>query len=291
MSKIKIMTDSASDIPPETARKLGIELIPIPITVDGKGYLEGVDFTPEEFYTILENCKELPTSSQINPLTYCEKYHEAYSQGFDTIILISLNSLASHTYQNAVAAKELLFENVPEAREELTIHVIDSKSFSITYGYPAMEAARMAREGKPVQHILDYLEDWFSRLEIYFTAFSLEYIKRSGRIGVCAAMVGEALGIRPIVSIIDGKFRICDKARGNSTVIKKMADQAKQRKISTSPYLMLSGTQPGAAEEMMEVMRKTTGLECSGAYKVGCAVAINSGPKMLGICFLGEKRS
>ena len=291
MSKIKIMTDSASDIPPETARKAGLELIPIPITVDGVGYLEGVDFTSEEFYNILLNCKELPTTSQINAVTYCEKYHEAYAQGFDTIILISLNSLASQTYQSAVAAKELLFANVPKAREKLTIHIVDSKSFSVTYGYPALEAAKMAREGRSAEMILAYLDDWFSRLEVYFTAFSFEFIKRSGRVGVCTAMVGEALGIRPVVSIIDGKFEICDKARGNSAVMKKMALLARNRRIESSPYLMLSGTQPGAAEDMAGLMRHCTGLECSGSYKVGSAVAINSGPKMLGICFLGEKRS
>ena len=77
MQRIKLMTDSACDLPGSLARQLGIEVIPIPIAVDGKGYLEGIDFTPREFYTILQQAKQIPTTSQISPVTYCERYHDA----------------------------------------------------------------------------------------------------------------------------------------------------------------------------------------------------------------------
>ena len=98
MQRIKLMTDSACDLPGSLARQLGIEVIPIPIAVDGKGYLEGVDFTPREFYTILQQAKQIPTTSQISPVTYCERYHAAYQQGYTDVILMGISSTASATY-------------------------------------------------------------------------------------------------------------------------------------------------------------------------------------------------
>ena len=80
MQRIKLMTDSASDLPNELAQQLGIEIIPFPIAVDGKGYMEGVDFTPRQFYDIMQNAKEIPTTSQIPTVTYCEHYYSAFKR-------------------------------------------------------------------------------------------------------------------------------------------------------------------------------------------------------------------
>ena len=87
MQRIKLMTDSASDLPNELAQQLGIEIIPFPIAVDGKGYMEGVDFTPRQFYDIMQNAKEIPTTSQIPTVTYCEHYYSAFEKGYTDVIL------------------------------------------------------------------------------------------------------------------------------------------------------------------------------------------------------------
>lgn len=285
-SKIKIMTDSASDIPNGTAEQLNITIIPIPITVDGQGYLEGVDFTPREFYTILEQAKEIPTTSQISPIAYLEQYEKAYEEGYTDVILVSFTSTASSTYQRAVDSCALFYENRPEAKEKFAIHVMDSKMFSQAYGYAVMEAARMVQRDKGVTEIMEYLQNWFDHIEAYFTAFSFDYIKRSGRISCASAIVGEALGIRPIIQIKKGKMKIYAKVRGNHAVMKRMTEIMKERSEPDSPLVMLNGTFPNAQEELSKLLLDATGRVPDGVFDVGAAVSINSGPQMIGIGFL-----
>lgn len=164
MQRIKMMTDSASDLPRQSAQELGIDIIPIPIAVDGQGYLEGVDFTPREFYSIMQSAKEIPTTSQISPVTYCEYYYRAYQEGYTDVILVGISSTASATYLRAKDGVELFFDNCPDAKGKINIHIVDSKTFSLGYGYPVMQAAKMSREGKTVEEILTFcrtgLKDW-----------------------------------------------------------------------------------------------------------------------------------
>ena len=226
MQRIKLMTDSACDLPGSLARQLGIEVIPIPIAVDGKGYLEGVDFTPREFYTILQQAKQIPTTSQISPVTYCERYHAAYQQGYTDVILMGISSTASATYLRSKDAADLFFENCPQAKESFRIHIIDSKTFSLGYGYPLTQAAQMIQDGKTAEEILAYLTDWVERIDLYITAFSFEFIKKSGRISCAASIVGEALGIRPVIRLYQGEITIFSKARGNNVVLQRIAQIA-----------------------------------------------------------------
>lgn len=290
MQRIKMMTDSASDLPRELAQEFGIDVIPIPIAVDGTGYLEGVDFQPREFYQIMESANSIPTTSQISPVTYCEHYYRAYQEGYTDIILVGISSTASATYLRSKDAVELFFENCPEAQGKINIHIVDSKTFSLGYGYPVVQAAKMCSEGKTVEEILPFLEDWFERLDIYITAFSFEFIKKSGRISCAASIVGEALGIRPIIEIRRGDMKIVSKSRGNNVVIQKIAQTVADNIAEDSPFLMLTGTQPDVGSEMEQLVYEKTGKRPSLVADVGCAVSINSGPKMIGVGFLRPKQ-
>lgn len=289
MQRIKIMTDSASDVPNDVARQLGIDIIPIPIAVDGKGYLEGVDFTPAEFYHILEGAKEIPTTSQISPITYCERYYEAFQRGYTDVILVGISSKASATYLRAQDGVDMLYEHCPEAKDKLHIHIIDSKTFSLGYGFPVMKAARMAQQEKPVDEIIGMITTWLEKLEVYFTAFSFEFIKKSGRISCASAIVGEALGIRPLIQIKNGEMKIVAKPRGNRAVMQKMAQLLSDHIAPDSPYVMLTGTQEGAQQELEQMIHNLIGKGPVFTGEVGCAVSINSGPKMIGIGFMSEK--
>lgn len=286
MQRIKIMTDSASDLPNEVARELGIDIIPIPIAVDGRGYLEGVDFTPHQFYQVLEQAQSIPTTSQISPITYCERYYEAFQRGYTDVILVGISSSASATYLRAQDAVQMLYNNCPEAKEKLHIHIVDSKTFSLGYGYPVMQAAKMAAQGASVEEILTMIQNWLDHVELYITAFSFEFIKKSGRISCASAVVGEALGIRPVIQIRQGEMKIVAKTRGNAAVVQKIAQIAAGRIADNSPFLMLEGTQPGMSDEMRKQMLALTGRKPEFVSDVGCAVSINSGPKMIGIGFL-----
>ena len=194
MQRIKLMTDSASDLPNELAQQLGIEIIPFPIAVDGKGYMEGVDFTPRQFYDIMQNAKEIPTTSQIPTVTYCEHYYSAFEKGYTDVILVGISSSASATFLRAQDAVEMFFENCPQAKGKFNIHILDSKTFSLGYGYPMMQAARLVREGKTVEQILAYLTGWLDRIDLYVDVPPLEYEELSRR--------GQAESSAAILSLI-----------------------------------------------------------------------------------------
>lgn len=118
----------------------------------------------------MQSAKEIPTTSQISPVTYCEYYYRAYQEGYTDVILVGISSTASATYLRAKDGVELFFDNCPDAKGKINIHIVDSKTFSLGYGYPVMQAAKMCREGKTVEEILTFLQDWFERLDIYITA-------------------------------------------------------------------------------------------------------------------------
>ena len=286
MSKIAILTDSSCDIPQELAEKYGIDIMGFHILLDDEDIVEREKYTPEEFYDKMRAAKGIPSTAAITPIQFCEKYCQYVDEGYTDVILVGISSSASATFLRAQDAVEMFFENCPQAKGKFNIHILDSKTFSLGYGYPMMQAARLVREGKTVEQILAYLTGWLDRIDLYITAFSFEFIKKSGRISCASSIVGEALGIRPIIRIRKGEMKIIAKVRGNNAVVQKMAQIAQQRIAADSPFLMLEGTQPGAREEMEQLIAKSIGKTPDFVSDVGCAVAINSGPKMLGIGFL-----
>ncbi|MEG1779199.1 MAG: DegV family protein, partial [Oscillospiraceae bacterium] len=174
MEKIKLMSDTACDIPKDIGKKLGIELLPIPITIDGKGYLEGEDFTFQEFYEILVQSKELPFTSHITAHTFTESFANLYKDGYNRIICTTINSKGSNMFEAATIAKDLFYEQYPEALDTVKISVLDSKTYSMAYGLPLMIAADKLKNGASYDELVDYLIEAYNRVEVYFTVFNLD---------------------------------------------------------------------------------------------------------------------
>ncbi|MEG2295296.1 MAG: DegV family protein [Oscillospiraceae bacterium] len=291
MQKIKFITDSASDIPDDELRLYDITMLNIPIIVDGVGYREREDFSFEKFYTILEEAKSIPKTSHILNIEYVEEYKKCYEQGYTDIIVVSLCGAGSNMFQAASMAVSMFFEEMPDAKNKISIHVLDSKTYSMVYGFAVLVGARMSQEGESVQAILDFLNDYFDSVESYFSVYSLAFAKKSGRISVAAAFIGEALGLRPILSIIDSEIKIVDKVRGDRNVVPKLVQLYKERSVDTSlPMFVLVGSQPEVADSFNTAFKEATGKEIVKKYMAGASITINSGPKIIGIMLKGKSR-
>ncbi len=288
---IKFITDSASDIPKKYQEELDIEVLPIPITIEEKGYYEGKDFTSDEFYDILKKSKKVPATSHINMLQFGEKYKEIYQAGYDEIIHVTISSTGSSMFEAAKMARKMLYQEDESLRSKVRIHIIDSKTYSYGYGFAVVNGAKMARQGKSVNQILDYLDDYFDKLEIYFSVYSLDFAKKSGRIGVAASFVGEMLGLRPVISIIDGKMKIIDKVRGDKNVPIKLS-QIMNDKIddTNNEYVVLKAGLDSAGEDLKNACAKLKNKKLIDEIKIGASIAINTGPEAVGIMFLSTKR-
>ncbi|MGI6112975.1 MAG: DegV family protein [Mahellales bacterium] len=217
MGKIKIITDSVSDLPKDLVEKYDIKIIPLKVTFGDKTYRDWYDLTQEQFLKMLGQSKEMPKTTQITPEEFIEEYEREIQQG-NTIISIHISSKCSGTYQSALLAKEEILSKYPGAK----IHIIDSKLLSLSYGIMAVEAARMAEANVPIEEILERLHYMTQKMGCIFVVDTLEYLKKGGRLSPTKAAIGSLFKIKPVINMKDGELYVFDKIRGSKRVIPKL---------------------------------------------------------------------
>ncbi|SEH68563.1 EDD domain protein, DegV family [Ruminococcus flavefaciens] len=283
MSKIAILTDSCCDLPKEIIEELGIKVIPFTLTLGGESFREIYDKSTKEVYELMENTDEIPKHSQISPVTFEETYKELYDQGYTDIISVSINSQGSGTYNNSIIGKNDFFENNPDAQGKLNIFNIDSKCYTLYYGYPVMEAAKKIRRGAEVEEIIAYLEDWFNVSGIYAVPYTLKYAKKSGRISAAKAFAGELLGLKPVILFADGTTTTVDKIRGEKNIVPKLAEIVEKNMTPQTPYIMVHGKDDTLAKEVEKEIAKKTGKKAEMFGNIGAVVSANIGPELVAV--------
>ena len=287
MSRIKFLTDSASDITSRDEAELGIQVIPFPVSIGGKTYLSRVDFSNEQFYEMLEAAPEIPTTSQITVYEYGEIFEAAFRDGYTDVINVTINSEGSGTYNSACLAAQMFYEDHPDAKD-FYIHNIDGQGYSCYYGYAVTEGARMARDGKSVDEILAFINEWVQRCVIYFVPYTLKYAGKSGRIPSAAAFVGELVGLKPIMRIHDHVIVTDDKVRGETKIIPAVTAKTKADISEGSPYTVIYGSHPEDADAMEKALTEALGYPPAGRAQISAAIAINAGPRVVGVGFRGR---
>ncbi len=281
MSKIMILTDSCCDLSKETIEELGITVLPFELSVGGQTFREIFDKSTQEVYDLMATTDEIPKHSQISPLTFEETYKSIYDKGYTDIICVSINSQGSGTFNNANIAKNNFFENNPDAK--LRIFNVDSKCYTIFYGYPIMEAVKKIRRGAEAEEIVAYLEDWFNVCGIYAVPYNLKYARKSGRISAAAAFAGELLGLKPIILFADGTTETVDKIRGEKNIVSKLVDCVEKNMTPQTPYIMVHGRDTALAKEVEKEIIKRTGRKAELYNPIGAVVAANIGPDLVGV--------
>lgn len=290
MISIKLMTDVAADILRETAEKYNIDVMSFPVTIGDQGYDSVDQFTNQEFYQILLTEPKIPTHAQITTVRFLDKFEEIYRQGFEHLIYVSINRLGSSTYDNAVMASKEFYEDHPEAKDKFHIHIIDSKTYSYGYGYSVVEAAKKIERGFSAAEVVAYLKDWADSVEVYFAPYSLEFVKKSGRVSCAAAFVGELLGLKPIIAFIDGQVSIIEKVRGEKAIIPALLKHAKKNMIPQTPYCIIKGMLEDEAVKMQKEAEKALGYPAAETMEAGPVIVINAGPKIVAIVIKGKNK-
>jgi DegV family protein with EDD domain len=241
------------------------------------------DKTTQEFYKLLEECDEIPKHSQISPVTFEEAYKELFDQGYTDIISVSINSQGSGTYNNSIIAKNDFYDNNPAAKDKLRIFNLDSKCYTLFYGYPVAEAAKKIKRGAEAEEIVAYLEDWFNVCAIYAVPFSLKYAKKSGRISAAKAFAGELLGLKPIILFADGTTETVDKIRGEKNIVPKLVETVEKNMTPQTPYILLHGRDDTVAKEVEKELVKKTGRKSEMMGNIGAVVTSNIGPDLVAV--------
>jgi len=289
MSKIQIMTDSASDISRADEQKYAIEVIPFPIMLGERTYTSRVDFDNEQFYGLMAQYDEIPKTAQITPFQFQEIYLRQAQAGVTDLVLVLINSQGSSTYDNSLQAIGLFYEDHPEYRDCFHIHSFDGMGYNALYGSPVVQAARMCAEGAELEEILQYLTDILPRREIYFGIYDLKYAAKSGRIPTAAAFVGTALNMKPVMKIFDRAITTAAKCRGERKLVEKVAELTVADMEPGTPYELVYGNDPACLEELRRLLAQRLGYEAAASYQIGAAVAANAGPRVVGTAFTRKK--
>lgn len=287
MSKYVVLTDSTCDLPEEAAKQHNIDIVCFKIALDGEGYTERVDFTPEQFCEMLKKASGLPTTAQITQFEFFDKFEEYDRQGVEQTLYISINAGDSGTNAAAHAAAAQFHEEHPDSRME--IFIVDSHAYSMAEGAGVIEAKQKLDAGETMESVVEYLNDKYAKMEILLTAYTLKVIRKSGRISAAAAIAGDLLGIHPIFTLNDGVSQVVKKVRGDKAVVSSMATTMASRMAQGTPYY-IGVSDHKYDEEYVEACTKKVGYAPVGIFHLGCAVLSNTGAEAVGLVFEGAKR-
>ena len=287
MSKYVVLTDSTCDLPEEAAKQHNIDIVCFKIALDGEGYTERVDFTPEQFCEMLKKASGLPTTAQITQFEFFDKFEEYDRQGVEQTLYISINAGGSGTNAAAHAAAAQFHEEHPDSRME--IFIVDSHAYSMAEGAGVIEAKQKLDAGETMESVVEYLNDKYAKMEILLTAYTLKVIRKSGRISAAAAIAGDLLGIHPNFTLNDGVSQVVKKVRGDKAVVSGMATTMASRMAQGTPYY-IGVSDHKYDEEYVEACTKKVGYAPVGIFHLGCAVLSNTGAEAVGLVFEGAKR-
>ena len=285
MARIKFYTDSASDIPASLRERLDIGMLPFPIAMGDRELRDGLDFTPEEFYDMLLAAPQIPTHAQLNPYVFSQCFEESWKAGYTDLIHTCINSKGSATYQNALQARDEFYEDHPEAKETFRIHLIDSRSYTMGYGWAVVRGAELAAGGAGAEEVVSFIQDWVDHVRVLFVPLDLRFAKKSGRISAAAAFVGEALGLKPIMTFENGESKILAKVRGEKNVISTLVDLCRKERQPGSPYLLIRAGNDEQADRLKEACLRELGEEPALEFCIGGVIAINAGPNLIGLVY------
>lgn len=224
---IRIVTDSTCDLPAETARLLGITVIPLNIHVGERTFLDGVDLTREEFYTRLPGFTPAPHTAAPGPEVFAQTYERLANEGAQAILSIHISESLSATVNSARAAAEE-FTRIP-------VTVLDSGQLSLGMGFLVEKAAQLAQVGQRTDQVLAALQGVMKRTYVFASLKTLEYLRRSGRMHFALAKLGEILQIKPLLHMNLGKptaLRARTQQRAIERLLEWLAEYAPFEKLA-----------------------------------------------------------
>lgn len=241
--KIALVSDTTAALDAATIEKYQIHTVPLMINVGGKSYREQQDLTNKDFYRLMKEASEIPTSSQPAPGVWLELYKEL-AKDYDAILVLTLSSEISGTYQTAVA----MAAELPEVK----IEVVDSWYSSTPQAYLVEEAGRMIAAGSELPDVLAKIDRMIEAMDAYIVADDLHHLAKGGRTSGASALVGSMLKIKPVIRFTNKTLNIFDKIRTQKKALKRieliLADV-----YAKTPKLHVSVLHADASEKAQEV--------------------------------------
>jgi len=274
-SRVAVVTDSTSYLPPELAAEHGIEVVPLQVVIGGTAYDEGGGASSDTVAAALRSWTPV-TTSRPGPAAFAQAYERAAARGCDGVVSVHLSSQMSGTVDSAqLAAKE----------SPLRAEVVDSGSLGMGLGFAVLAAARAAAAGASVEDVAQTASDRAQASAVIFYVDTLEHLRRGGRIGPAAALLGSALSVKPLLHLVEGHIEPLEKVRTSSRAIARLEELAAQRagtgEVDVAVHHLAN---PDRASALAERLRgRLPGLVDLHVSEVGAVVGAHVGPGMLAV--------
>jgi DegV family protein with EDD domain len=273
---VAVVTDSTAYFPAGLAERRGIRQVPLHVLVDGQHWLDGVQLGPAELVEALARRASVSTSRP-TPGEFEAAYTEAINAGADAIVSVHLSRALSGTWESA----RLAADQVGRKR----VRVVDSRSTGMGLGFSALAAAAVSADGGDLDAVYETAERVAGRCRVFFSVDTLEHLRRGGRIGSAAALLGSALAVKPLLHVNAGKVVPLEKVRTAGRARARLVDLAVQ--AAGSGPVDLAVHHLGAADRVADLVTQLQARlpmlsECL-VSEVGAAIGAHAGPGVLGV--------
>ena len=277
MARIRVVTDSASDLSAEVAADLGITVVPLSIRFGSDEFVDGRDLTTQEFWARCKASELLPETAAPSPGSFQEAFLAAAADGYDGVLSLSISAGVSATYQAAVAASK----SVADAIE---VRALDSRTMTMGLGLMVIDVAELAATGADLDALQARVVELIPRTLVYGAVENLEHLEKGGRIGGARALLGSLLSIKPVVHLVDGEVAEESKQRTRGRSLQYLADKALE-----APPLSRIAIADGSATDIDGFLALLADLKSEHPLLVsqlGPVVGTHTGPGTIGVCMI-----
>ena len=280
---LRIITDSASDLPKDYIEKHHLHVIPTPVVIDNIDYFDGATIQTEEFYQILDDIKRDVKTYHINPAMFTDAF-TPYAKAGDTIIYLCFSTGIAGTYNAANIAKSNVLEEYPDF--DLTI--IDSKCASVGFGLLVSKLVTMLEKGASKEEIIEAADYFISHIRHVFTVQTLAYLIKGGRLTKFKGTIAETLDMKPVL-IVDknGALSVIKTVRGRKKSLRLLIDYAKETgsHLENQEVAICHGEDSETLDFVKSLAEETFHPKSIMVSTVGCAIGAHTGRGIIGFCY------
>lgn len=278
---IKIIADSTCYLPQEYIDKYKISIASLNVLINGNSYRE-TDLSNDWFYNEMAKSSTIPTSSQPS-IEELYNIVESIVKNGDDVVGIFLSSDMSGTFSTSNLVKNMIIENYPNAK----IVMIDSRSNCMQAGFAVLEAAKAANENKSLDEVVSIAENVIKNSKFIFVPETLDYLKKGGRIGSAAALLGSLLQIKPILTVEDGKTTVFTKVRTKKKAIDKIVNTVLEQNLKSpiKGIIVHHINCQSEGQELADRLKNSLGLENVKIQSIGPIIGLHVGPGSIGVAY------
>jgi DegV family protein with EDD domain len=277
---VALVTDSTSMLPREVAERRGIRVVPLQVVIGARSYDEGADpdVTPETIAAALREWTPVSTSRP-TPAVFLEAYEQACAEGADEILSVHLSGEMSGTFESAqLAARDA----------SLPVRAVDTRQLGMATGYAVLTAADVLDRGGSAEEAAGAALARADRTTSLFYVDTLEYLRRGGRIGAAAALLGSALAVKPLLEIADGRIAMREKVRTAARALSRLEELAANAAADHQVDVAVAHlANDGRADDLAEHLRSRLAANLSGREllvgEVGAVIGAHVGPGMVAV--------